>query len=121
MNFSRQRKAIEKQYIGTCDILEYQPVRDEVKKRTTHQEVIVLEGQPCRLSFKTITTTGESNNVGTVSQSVKLFISPDIAIKPGSKTTVTQNGVTTDYSQSGVPAVYSTHQEVSLELFNGWS
>ena len=39
----------------------------------------------------------------------------------GSKITVTQNGVTTDYASSGKPAVYETHQEVILELKEKWS
>lgn len=49
----------------------------------------------------------------------KLFISPDVAIKAGSKIIVTQHGRTTEYSNSGVPAVYPTHQEIMLTLFNG--
>lgn len=118
---SPARKAIESLYTGTCTITEYQAVKDLVNKRTTHKEVLVILNQPCRLSFKTISAAGNDGNVGTVSQVVKLFIAPEIRIEPGSKITVTQNGRTTDYSHSGLPAVYTHHQEVILELFKGWA
>lgn len=79
-----------------------------------------MEDQPCKLSFETLTSsTGDP--VATVSQSVKLFISPDVVIKAGSKIIVTQHGRTTEYSNSGVPAVYPTHQEIMLTLFEGWA
>ena len=87
---------------------------------TNFQEVTVLEDQPCKLSFETLTSsTGDP--VATVSQSVKLFISPDVVIKAGSKIIVTQHGRTTEYSNSGVPTVYPTHQEIMLTLFEGWA
>ncbi|NYV67273.1 hypothetical protein HYI36_18540 [Bacillus sp. Gen3] len=115
------RKAIESQYKGICTITEYQSYKDPVTKRTSHREVDVLINQPCKLSFKTISSTGENDHVGTVEQVVKLFIAPEISIKAGSKITVTQNGKTNEYSQSGVPAFYTHHQEIILELFKGWS
>lgn len=114
------RKAIESQYRGLCTIVEYRPVKDPVTKKTSHKEVPVLSDQRCKLSFKTVTSSGDGQ-VGTVKQVVKFFISPKINIKAGSKITVTQNGVTTEYSNSGVPAVYTHHQEIILELFEGWS
>ena len=52
-----------------------------------------------------------------VSQTVKLFIAPDIQIKAGSKITVTQAGVTAMYTHSGKATVYDTHQEILLDLF----
>ena len=52
---------------------------------------------------------------------IELFISPDITIKPNSKIIVTQAGVTTDYTYSGVPAVYDTHQQIILEFFTEWA
>ena len=54
-------------------------------------------------------------------QGTKLFIAPEIKVKPGSKIVVEQNGVTTEYSASGVPAVYPSHVEIKLELFRGWA
>lgn len=114
------RKALERMYQGRATVIEYQKVKDEWGM-TNFQEVTVLEDQPCKLSFETLTSTSGGDQVATVSQSVKLFISPDMVIKAGSKIIVTQHGRTTEYSNSGVPAVYPTHQEIMLTLFEGWA
>lgn len=115
------RKAIEATYTGMVTVSEYQRVKDPNTALTSYKEVVVLENQPCKLSFESIATAVQTGTVATVSQAVKLFLSPDITIKPGSKLTVTQTGVTTEYSSSGVPAVYPTHQEIMLELFDSWA
>ena len=54
-------------------------------------------------------------------QTIKLFIAPEIDIKPGSKIDVTHLGVTTSYKRSGNPAVYHTHQEIMLELWENYA
>jgi len=118
---SPSRTAIESIYIGTCTITEYKATKDLVTKITKHSTNDVLVGQPCRLSFKNIASTNSTNTAATVTQITKLFIAPEIIIKPGSKITVFQNGVTCEYKNSGKPAMYDSHQELILELFQGWS
>ncbi|HDF5622307.1 TPA: hypothetical protein PC346_003842, partial [Clostridioides difficile] len=50
-------------------------------------------------------------------QTIKLFISPNIEVKAGSKLIITnQNNVTKEYVRSGESAIYPNHQEVILEL-----
>lgn len=115
------RYTIEKMYTGTCTVTEHRKETDENTKLTGYHDVTVLEGQPCRLSFQKITSAGQDSSAVTVSQTAKLFIAPEITIKPGSKITITQDDITTDYTYSGVPAVYQTHQEILLELFERWS
>lgn len=115
------RTAIESLYNGKCTIAEYRSVKDAVTKITVKQEIITATNQPCRLSFKTITSTSLGDGAATISQVVKLFIAPEIQINPGSKITVTQNNVTTDYQSSGKPAMYANHQEIILKLFDGWA
>lgn len=116
------RKAHESTYYeGLCTITEYQPVIDETTKITGQSEKIVVENQPCKLSFEKITAAQQTETAAAVTQSVKLFVAPEIEIKPGSKITVTQYGITTAYAVSGKPAVYPTHQEVMLEIFRGWA
>ena len=114
------RRAIELTYTGTCIVIEYRKKPRE-NKSTGFEEEIVLENQPCRLSFERILSTNQGQAAANLTQSAKLFISPEIHIKPGSKLTVAQNGVVTDYKNSGEPALYATHQEVMLELFKGWA
>ncbi len=115
------RMAIESTYTGTCTISEYQSVKNPKTKITNQQEVIVAEDVPCRLSFESIAAASPSETSSTVTQSIKLFTAPEVKVKNGSKVTVMQNGVTTEYGASGMPAVYPTHQEIMLELFRGWA
>lgn len=110
------RKAVESRYKGLCDILEKRKVKDEVTKATVLRDTAVLSNQPCRLSYSSSGTANQTDTVSNIEQTIKLFIAPEIKIAPGSKLRITQNGITTDYISSGVPAVYETHQEVSLEL-----
>ena len=117
----KTRRVIEALYEGTCTITEHQKFQ-KPNKSVGFREEVVLEKQPCRLSFSTINQSNQTETgASSVSQTVKLFIAPEIQVKPGSKITVTQNGVTTDYKNSGEPAYYSTHQEIILELFKGWA
>lgn len=115
------RKAIESTYIGSLVVIEHQKVKDEETKLTGYKDVAVIENQPCKLSFESLKTASQSDSAATVTQTTRLFVSPDIVIKAGSKITVTQAGITTDYTCSGVPAVYLTHQEIILDLFEDWT
>jgi hypothetical protein len=114
--WKQARKAIESRYKGFCDILEKRKVKDEITKATVLKDIAVLSNQPCRLSYSSSGTANQTDTVSNIEQTIKLFITPEIKVAPGSKLRITQNGTTTDYISSGVPAVYETHQEVSLEL-----
>lgn len=108
------KKAIESLYNGLCTVYEYQEITDSIAKRTVNKEVIVLEKQPCKLSFKNITQS-KDGNVSEVKQIIKLFLSQECKINPGSTIVVTQNNVTTKYKNSGQPAIYTNHQEIVLD------
>lgn len=115
------RKAIEATYFGTLTVMEMKKVKDEKSKLTKTEPVVALENQSCKLSFETPKAAVQTDSAATITQITKLFVSPDVSIRAGSKITVTQDGVTTDYTCSGVPAVYPTHQEIILELFERWA
>lgn len=118
---TKSRAAIESLYTGRCDVIEHRKVNN-ADGSTSFKDVPVVEGQPCRLSFSR--TTGSdvtSEHAAAVSQSIKVFIAPELVIKPGSKLVITQNGITTAYMSSGFPAYYSSHQEIELELFERWA
>lgn len=114
------RKVKELMYIGLCTVIEYRKVKKE-NKSTGFEEVTVLENIPCKLSFKNLSSSVETDKASIINQSISLILVPEVKINSGSKIIVTQNGVTTEYKNSGVPAVYTTHQEIMLELFKGWS
>jgi len=115
------RKAIESGYIGLCTIIERRNVRDEETKITHQREVVTVENQPCKLSFAKLQNAAQGENAAAVAQGVRLFIAPEVAVLPGSKIIVEQNGVSKAYAASGEPAVYSSHQEIDLALFRRWA
>lgn len=115
------RRKIEKLYVGKCTITEYRPVTDSITKLTKNKEVNILTNEKCLRSYKSLSATTETAVGNKVRQAIKLFVAPELIIAPGSKITVTQNGRTTAYSNSGEPAVYETHQELELSLFKGWA
>ena len=115
------RRAQEATYEGLCTIYEYRDVTDEKTKLSSEEEVAVIEDQPCKLSFEKLNSVVQTETAAVQAQGVKLFLAPEIAISSNSKIVVTQNGVTNEYSASSIPAIYSTHQEITLESFRGWA
>ncbi len=111
---------LEWMYQDTCTIIEHQKVKNE-DGSTTFKDVVVLEDEKCRLSYKTDLIAGNTESASPLKEDIELFISPDIEIKPGSKLMITHLGVTTEFKRSGEPARYNTHQEIHLELFKGWT
>lgn len=114
------RAAIESHYDAKCDIIERQSITENHITKN-NQEVTVQEGKACRISFEDIYVNNETNTEAKKSQKIKLFIAPEIIIKPGSKIIVTSRNRKTTYKNSGEPAVYDTHQEIILELWKGWA
>ena len=113
-------------WIGKCTIYEYQNIIDPDTYQTTQQLVPVITDEPCRLSQSTIARTSDelvnvSGGVPNVEQIITLFIRPDLTIKDGSVIEVTQHHVTNRYKGSSIPAVYTNHQEITLELYKDYA
>ena len=115
------RKAIESQYVGECNIIERKEKLKENSNITDFVEEVVKEKQPCKLSFEEVYVNTETDMETKVITKVKLFIAPEINVMPGSKIVVTQKGRTTEYKNSGEPAIFDTHQEIMLVKFKGWA
>lgn len=115
------KTALEQGYEGRCSVYEYGDVVDPVTRITSKQEAEVLSDIPCRRSYERLHVTDAAAGAPRQAIGIKLFLAPDVAIKPGSKLVVTQDGVTEQYAASGKPAVYPTHQEILLKLFERWA
>lgn len=102
---------------GRCTIWEYENVTDPDNFQTSQREVIVVEDEPCRISFNTEAVTNPESGVAEMTQFTMLFIRPNLEIAAGSIIEITQNGRTTKYRRSGKPAVYTNHQEIRLTLY----
>ena len=114
----KAKKAIQSLWTGVCNIFGFKDVEDKYGV-TTHAEVTLFENLPCRLSFKNISQTNQTESFAVSSQVVKLFIAPDVYVPPGSVIEVTQNGITRKYKHSGISAVYTNHQEIVLDNYDG--
>lgn len=115
------RRAQEATYEGVCTVFGYREVTDAKTRLSSEEEFAVIENQPCKLSFEKLNAVVQTETAAAQAQGVKLFLAPEIVVRGNSKIAVTQNGVTHEYSASGKPAIYPTHQEITLESFRGWS
>lgn len=122
INYAKHRATIEKLYEDVCTVFILEDYKDPITKITKKQERALFENQPCRISFKNLSTTVKTEGPAEVVQVTKLFIAPELKIPAGSKIVVTQkSGRTTEFSYSGVPAVYPSHQEIILKLFEEYA
>lgn len=110
------RNKIEQMYEDSCTVYEQTEVFDEKTKVTRKRRIVTLENEPCRLSFSKIEAEGKADPASVPSQTIKLFISPDIDIKTGCVIGIKHKGRIYEYERSGQPAVYSSHQEIVLQL-----
>lgn len=120
---SAQRKALERLWKDRCTVYHKVKVKDPDTKLTDFDEKPLLQDQPCKLSFETLSST-DGDPVATLTQSVKLFISPDVVIPAGCKIVVTRfNDLeqTFTYAKSGEAGVFTNHQEILLEPWKGYA
>lgn len=115
------RRTVEAAYDGICRIYGMQSVKDPVTKVTKQQEALVQENIPCHLSYSSTAPVSGSDMAAAVTQTIKLFLAPELVVPPGSRIEVTQQGRSESYGQSGKTAVYSSHQEILLELWKEYA
>lgn len=115
------KNALTSLWTGRADIYNREAVLNTGNGRNEPQERLKSRAVPCRLSYKAIPSVSEQDGAAVVAQTVTMFIGREAEVPPGSKVVVTQNGVTEVYAASGKPAVYTHHQEITLEVFKGWA
>lgn len=116
------RKAIESRYDNTCSIYVYTDVFDESTKQTRRERVLLLEDQPCRLSYQTQAfaslVSTQTDGVTSSYQSVKMFIAPELDIPENSEIEVKRSGRLLKFKRSSVPVIHTNHQEVMVEVLD---
>lgn len=118
---SEYKNALRKLWTGRCTVFVLEQKVNEQNGRSEPVEIVTLRDEPCRLSYKSIPSASQNSEATAVTQAIKLFLSKEIKIPEGSKIEVVQEGVTALYEKSGAAAVYSNHQEITLELFKEWA
>lgn len=116
----KAKMAIEKLYEDTCNIYTYEKITEANTGITRQVKKIYLENISCRVSFSNFPSTTDDEQAK-LTQSIKLFLPSDILIKAGSYVSICRQGLITDYVCSGKPAIYKTHQEINLELYNDFA
>lgn len=111
------KKHAESLYNKTCNIYECETVRDIETGIDSIQEIEKYTNIPCRISYKSIPNTTQTDTGASLSQSISLFCSPDIDIKAGSR--IVCNNKT--YKCSGEPSFYVSHQRIELILEREWA
>ena len=113
--------AIKSLWRDRCTVQVLSNSKNAQDGKTKQSYVNLFCDEPCRLSFKSVTVTQEADHAARTVQSTILFLDKAKEVPPGSKIIVTHEGVTSEYVRSGVPAVYSVHQEIPLELKGAWA
>jgi len=88
------RKVIEETYDGVCTIYEQQPFEDPETLDTVFEEVQVQGDIPCHLSYSSAPAVTDNGTGAALTQTILLFMAPEMRIRPGSRIEVTQQGVT---------------------------
>lgn len=117
---SKARRAVESLFDDTCTIYTHEQIKDAETGVTQQQKIIYAENIPCRISFSNFPSANNGEQ-SKIRQGVKLFINTEIKIPAGSFITITRQGMATDYACTGQPAIYKTHQEINLELYEEYA
>lgn len=92
---------------------------------TKFRENKYISGMKCGISYRDKALMGDDAGADGdiymgVSKEMKLYLPVDVELKKGSKIILNLNGKEVCYKNSGEPAVYKTHQEVGIKLWDRW-
>ncbi|MDO4173714.1 MAG: hypothetical protein Q4D42_03020 [Eubacteriales bacterium] len=114
-NVALERRILERTYDGVMNVYGY---GDELTQSgaTRPVEKQLHTKIPCGLSASGQADTTQTDASADVDQRYIVFCAPEIEAPPGCRVVITQYGVTRDYTCSGMPNVYPTHQELTVLL-----
>lgn len=96
-------------------------------KATGKRWEAIVTDEPCKISYfnnvRVNNPTTDLPMAAQVFQQAKLFIRPDLEIPAGSRITITThlNHITLYFENSGIPAYFTNHQEIILEVKQKWA
>lgn len=110
------RVQIEKMYESTCSVWQFSRVYDKATHSTKMKKVALFENVPCHVSYGISGAAKQTDTIAVIGQNIILYLPPEYAVPAGSEITIDTQGRITKYESSGEPAVYQSHQEISLTL-----
>ena len=113
---ARARVQIEKMYESTCSVWQFSRVYDKATHSTKMKKVALFENIPCHVSYGISGAAKQTDTIAVIGQNITLYLPPEYAVPAGCEIIIEGQGRTTRYESSGEPAVYQSHQEISLIL-----
>ena len=113
---ARARVQIEKMYESTCSVWQFSQVYDKATHSTKMKKVALFENVPCHVSYGISGAAKQTDTISVIGQNITLYLPPEYAVPAGCEIIIEGQGRTTKYESSGEPAVYQSHQEISLTL-----
>lgn len=109
--------AVKSRWKGLCTVKHMALETDKATGLTKKTEEVLYEDLPCHLNHYYYLRHAAKGEKSGAYQRYAVFLSPEIEVPLGSKLSIRQNGQAADYSYSGVPAVFSTHQELPVARY----
>ena len=113
---ARARVQIEKMYESTCSVWQFSRVYDKATHSTKMKKVALFEDVPCHVSYGISGAAKQTDTIAVIGQNITLYLPPEYAVPAGCEIIIEGQERTTKYESSGEPAVYQSHQEISLTL-----
>ena len=113
---ARARVQIEKMYESTCSVWQFSRIYDKATHSTKMKKVALFENVPCHVSYGISGAAKQTDTISVIGQNITLYLPPEYAVPAGCEIIIEGQGRTTKYESSGEPAVYQSHQEISLTL-----
>ena len=111
----RAKASIEKLYDCIVDIYASEAYI-KTNGATGHKWTPIYTRVPCRRSHKKIASMNMGTDFAAMTSTVTIYMQPDIKVPPGSILLITHKDEVIKYKQSGISAVYDTHQEIPVEI-----
>ena len=121
-----QKAALCRLWTDVCTVTKRVKRTDGATGLTDWTEEVLYSDVPCRLSFENYgramrDRAAVGDPAAAVAQHVKLFLDPALSIPAGCCISVLRGDRVFHYRGSGQPAVFHSHQEINLELFDKWA
>lgn len=110
------RRTLEKLYDGVATITTTVSGEPDEDTGIVANTTTTVADVPCRVSYSNAPTAAAGDGVmAKLAQQTVLFLAPDIAVQAGSLIDVVHRDRELHFTASGVPKIYDTHQEITLE------
>lgn len=110
-----ERRLLEMTYTGVCRVEGQITKPDPITGVERPQDGVIFDNQPCALSQASLASAVQTDTNNNIEYDSKLFISPDVVVPAGSRIFVTQEGMNYQFTRSGKPFIYATHQEIKMK------